>query len=112
MGTRHGKTQEWHVATEWMGHSEEIAREHYLQVKDEDFERATEVEMARKVARAFTNIGDNRVTLATGQTALCGCKSLKVDEDMPNVTESEDSKVTGLGLEPRTRGLKGRCSTN
>jgi len=41
-----------HVVTAWIGNTPDIARKHYLQVRDEDFERATQTPMgADKCAR-------------------------------------------------------------
>ena len=38
--TELGKTLPIHVVTAWMGNTPKVAMEHYLQVRDEDFEEA------------------------------------------------------------------------
>ncbi|WP_390416241.1 tyrosine-type recombinase/integrase [Planctopirus limnophila] len=40
-----------HVVTKWLGNSEQIAKQHYLQMTDEHFERATFPEAVQKVVQ-------------------------------------------------------------
>ncbi len=43
-----------HVVSAWIGNSEKVAKEHYLQVTDKHFERAAHVPDAKKVTRPVT----------------------------------------------------------
>jgi integrase len=58
-----------HVVTAWIGNSKAVAREHYLQVRDEDFERATKgpVDTGGAAHRTAQQIGEN--TRELSQTA-------------------------------------------
>ncbi len=41
-----------HVVVAWIGHSETVARKHYLQVTDANFEKATAEKVAHSVAQS------------------------------------------------------------
>lgn len=90
-----------HVVVKWIGNSEPVASRHYLQVTDEHFAAAT---AGGQVVRNAVRSGS-----AGGRT----------ENDKPVLSRKEPHQnalqtiqVTGLGLEPRTNGLKGRCSTD
>jgi len=63
---RKNREQDWnekfpsHVVSEWMGHSETVARSHYLKVDDRNMKAATETvidaEVAQKLAQKSNNI--------------------------------------------------------
>jgi len=103
-----------HVVCKWIGNSEPVAAAHYLQLTDEHFERAigegpkaaqNAAQKAREVTRNIPNLGPDEDAESAGNTR----DFQVIPEGSAYFTEG---KVTGLGLEPRTSGLKGRCSTN
>ena len=70
-----------------------LQRLHYLQVTDAHFAAATDAEPSDALGRM-----EHTETPA--------------ERKEPHGTALETVQVTGLGLEPRTCGLKGRCSAN
>ena len=92
-----------HVVTKWIGHTTAVARKHYLQVTEDHFAKAAQnpaqqaQETAGNEAPATPppSDGTDRFPAASDD-----CRRL------PSV------RMSLLGLEPRTHGLKVRCSTN
>jgi integrase len=86
----------------WIGNSERVAAKHYLQVTDQHFEAAVSADdKAVRFAVRAGGAGDH------------------TERDNPALNRAEahggtlkDYQVTGVGLEPTTSGLKGRCSTD
>jgi hypothetical protein len=64
-----------HAVCYWLGNSAIIAQRHYLQVRDEDFDRAAQapVEAARKPARQQTEWKETIVNGGTGMFAELPC---------------------------------------
>lgn len=103
-----------HVVCKWIGNSEPVAAAHYLQLTDEHFERAVNegpkaAQNAAQKAHEGTGNGPN---LGTDEDA----ENPEIARDFQAIPEGSayftEGKVTGVGLEPTTSGLKGRCSTN
>jgi hypothetical protein len=46
----------FHVVVEWMGHSDEVARQHYLRVNDADLDVATRTAIAAELTQKVTQI--------------------------------------------------------
>ena len=91
-----------HVVCAWIGNSEPVAMKHYLQVREEDFRRATE-KAAHKAAQHTSELGCRTVQRGRehhreqqecealrNETALCGC--------------TEPSPTPLRGVEPRSPG--------
>jgi hypothetical protein len=110
-----------HVVCRWLGNSQLIAQRHYLQVTDEDFERAAGLDLTTK------DTGENhrrKVTHKTTQhTSARGCSesqiALPVQKKTPVLLGSAapcylvpQSKVEDRGLEPLTFWLPARRSPN
>jgi len=81
-----------HVVCDWIGHNEDTATEHYLQVTDDHFRRATTASAANALQHPP----------ASGRTAAM--------MSAPNRTDTHKNaggvrKMGPLGLEPRTRRL-------
>ena len=76
-----------YVVATWMGHGIEVSARHYLQVPEQLYDMASQSKLQQKLQQ-------NAI-----RWTLRNRKSLS-------------DKVTRVGLEPTTRGLKGRCSTN
>jgi integrase len=49
----------FHVVVEWMGHSDEVARQHYLRVDENDLAAATHSPIPRKLTQKVTQIGSD-----------------------------------------------------
>jgi hypothetical protein len=105
-----------HVVCAWIGNSTQIAVKHYLQVTDEDFNRASTglgtvpKNAAQNPAQQMHAEGRDASQKDGAQTTKpADCRALRetaVGCDYPNKI-----LMTGEGLEPSTNGLKGRCST-
>ncbi len=101
-----------HVAAAWLGHSTLVAAKHYWQVTDSDFEKATngqkstEEKAAQNPAQqphAESRFDSHPATTSHEQT-------LVLREFASACEIVHKSSVGLLGLEPRTNGLKVRCS--
>ena len=99
-----------HVVCRWLGNSEPVAREHYLQVHDEHYHRATQqptgplhptapVQQPLQTAAPFPRTGQNRVEVPSGGD----CPNLEPGGTLSQVLESQGLKeLGGTGLEPVT----------
>ena len=103
-----------HVVCKWVGNSEPIAAAHYLQLTDEHFYRAIGegATMAQNAAKKLhertgngtkRNVGDDEGTAGDARD----CEAFPVCSGY-----FTEGKMTGLGLEPRTSGLKGLPDTS
>ena len=97
-----------HVVCAWLGNTRAVAREHYLQLTEEHFEKA-----ARP---APTSLEKKDVQNAAQQMhASCRTvphtvrKSAKYEQKRDSATQC-DSKIRPAGFEPATPGLGNRCS--
>jgi hypothetical protein len=50
----------FHVVVEWMGHSDEVARQHYLRVNESDLQAATHTPIGRKLTQLLTQLADSQ----------------------------------------------------
>ncbi len=48
----------FHVVVEWMGHSDEVARQHYLRVNEADLDAASRTPIAKKLTQLLTQLAD------------------------------------------------------
>jgi len=48
----------FHVVVEWMGHSDEVARQHYLRVNEADIDAASRTPIAGKLTQLLTQLDD------------------------------------------------------
>ena len=101
-----------HAVSAWIGHSMEVSERHYLRVTDHLLDLASEKSSAESAAAERRKVSLEVADAESGSTVSKNEKGRKPHdcEDLrPNATSDE---VTRLGLEPRTYGLKVRCSTN
>ncbi len=100
-----------HVVTKWIGHTTAVARKHYLQVTEDHFDRAAgeggtraaQIPAQHTLEQAGTDRkglpdSESETLALPGGAEVCGA--------VPG------GSLSLLGLEPRTHGLKVRCSTN
>jgi len=84
-----------HICTAWMGHSARVAAEHYLQVRDEDFDRALQ-----RAAKTLTSIcAQNEISRGLAQPSIDIAPKNGVCADM---REREGYLSPRVGLEPTT----------
>ncbi len=84
-----------HVASAWLGHSQQIAREHYLLTTDDDYKRALTMSAeAQQNAQQHPPARD--CTEARNENENC----VEVHENAP-----EDDKLARVGLEPTLEGF-------
>jgi hypothetical protein len=63
---RKNREQDWnekfpsHVVAEWMGHSETVARSHYLRVHDRNIEAALNTPIDAEFAQLFAQLDQNK----------------------------------------------------
>ena len=105
-----------HVVCKWIGNSEPVAKTHYLQTTDEHFERAVRDSRPKK---ATQNPTQKLHETPRSEKNNFPQESTEDDDESGLIASFPDGSetckragMTGLGLEPRTCGLKGRCSTN
>lgn len=101
-----------HVVCAWLGNSPDVARKHYLQVRDSDFERAAADPAAEKAAQnpAQHTAADARNAPHQPPGTNANTPVLQGYATVCDGVQTEG--LSPLGLEPRTHGLKVRCSTN
>jgi integrase len=96
-----------HVACAWIGNSTSIAQKHYLQVTEEDFERAAKSAVngaaeGPEMSSASAVAGLGNISQISTE-AEDGCK---VVQNPANSRKSNEGRGMGLeGLEPSTKGL-------
>jgi integrase len=93
-----------HVVCAWLGNSQPVAAKHYLQIRDEDFERAAEGD-----AYSDAQMTQNPTQTGSGTTRQESQKMQKAPEKQgscrilaTNVYLSPPIKVPPVGLEPTT----------
>lgn len=75
----------FHVVVEWMGHSDDVARQHYLRVNEADLAEAAHTSIAEKLTQKVTQIENSGVSDAP--------------DDEPQVLKLEDfRKKAGDGI--------------
>jgi integrase len=97
-----------HVVCKWIGNTEAVARKHYLQVTDADYEKAVgaQSEQPKKALRKAL-----RSSATLPSTASSGVKPVVgFLEGNANPLFSENVKMGGTGLEPVTPSLSSWCS--
>ncbi len=96
-----------HVVCSWIGNSERVAREHYLQVTDEHFARAA------NHTEALQNPVQHAAASARTESQSNSAESDKpppLQELAPPCDSTRDWQVHPAGLEPTTYGLGNRRS--
>ena len=99
-----------HVVCEWLGNTEDIAREHYFRVTDDDFARATgrraargdDAQDGRRCKSAAVPFGRDQTEDASGFSIpqnLAGVVHVWHGESLP-VVHYEAAGMTPRGLEP------------
>jgi integrase len=93
-----------HVASAWLGHSEEVANEHYRNVNEADFAKAVAVPAEKAAQIAAQQTGE--------QPGMGGKSAASADEnqsEFPDHSEPcETMQLVGMGapgFEPGTKGL-------
>ncbi|GMU82468.1 MAG: hypothetical protein AMXMBFR47_23390 [Planctomycetota bacterium] len=75
----------FHVVVEWMGHSDEVARQHYLRVNESDMAAASQTRIAPVLTQKVTQIEESGLVV--------------VDDDEPQVLKLADfMKKAGEGI--------------
>jgi len=112
------------VVVQWIGHSVDVSRKHYANmIPKEDYEllrrnRSLTIDSTgtNETAQAAQNAAQNAAQQAPAeggtqqQADIHGERENRLSD--VNATLCEPSRMSALGLEPRTYGLKVRCSTN
>lgn len=105
-----------HVVCKWIGNTQAVAATHYLQTTDEHFARAARENGLSKATQNPTQkvheTPRNRQNGQQEQVDENPSNSRGFKKKRLNAVDCERRRMTGLGLEPRTSGLKGRCSTD
>ena len=103
-----------HVVCAWIGNTQAVAAKHYLQVRDEDFDRAVQRD-AKDDARATQKTTQQ----PTGHSGTSWQETTQAHTEYGLVPESSSiyyNNPNGLaprvGLEPTTQRLTAACSTD
>ncbi len=114
-----------HVVCAWIGNSQAVAKEHYLQITDEHFRRGAEQKADKSEAQNAAQSGHVRdrkgpETPAMGQRVGVGknCVKATADNSLPPVADPYRKSLEGKylrrvgarGFEPRTSSLSGTRS--
>ncbi len=96
--------QDWpeHVVCAWLGNSRLVAREHYLQVTDEHFEKAAQFPAQQPCAANCEEMRTSGKNLPEGS---------KMQVLAGNSVSMQAQKVGGRGLEPLTPSVSSWCSS-
>jgi hypothetical protein len=100
-------TESWpaHVVCAWIGNSEVVARDHYLQITDEHFAKAAEAASetggaesgAASARKASQDVAPCSGSDSTNATSAGACDSVRDD-----ATQREEEQMGDTGLEPVT----------
>ena len=110
-----------HVVSEWIGHSVQVSRDHYLMVISADFERATGqkvIPTGVEKSGAFSGAVSDREGVQEPAQRGNGSKTVR-PKKAKSPGNFQGSRVSATfceappgGLEPPTHGLTVRCSAN
>ena len=99
-----------HIVCAWIGNTVKVATTHYLQVRDSDFEKA--ISNPSEAAQNQAQQADNSTRTKQKASMPTNHNRPQLPGDANQCNHLRNSQVGRLGLEPRTNGLKVRCSTN
>lgn len=115
--TELAKNYSLQAATAWIENTPKIALGHYLQVTEQEWQNATITDafsdallpkmMHFPMQQGTENVCNSSQSLTQVNDS---CEVMRNDASINEVLQKE--KMTSLGLEPRTYGLKVCCSTN
>ena len=88
-----------HVVCAWIGNSAAVARDHHLQVRDSDFERASALPDDRTQNRT------QQATAGMGNDGKPGTTNANNPRHFPPLPTLAFNQVGPVGLEPTTKGL-------
>jgi integrase len=111
-----------HAVSDWLGHSSQVSKDHYLMVTSDTFTRATEVktEVKGRPTTARPKMGAEMDAVGSGNNrkrpemgAEVGALPSEVVESLNEKTQVNpgNSLVVRAGIEPATHGFSVRCST-
>lgn len=86
-----------HVVCEWIGNSEAVARDHYLQVTEADFEKASQPEAKSEA------VGSRNGSQGVEVKQFANKKSPGIAERFETMRNTANFSVRHVGLEPTTR---------
>ena len=101
-------------AVEWIGNSEAVARKHYLQTTEIDFQRAITTDIgtdAKSDAQPVSQAADS-TRREPVQTKKPSAEPRDFQGESSECDSMQNVQVPPRGLEPRTYGLRIRCSAN
>ena len=97
--------EDWpeHVACAWIGNSRLIARQHYLQVTEDHFERAAQnpaqLGSAAQKAAQYSAVPSGKEEEVT---SVCESNNADLQKDTPQYETVQRARMGGTGLEPVT----------
>lgn len=97
-----------HVVCAWIGNKEAVAAEHYLQVTDADFERASAENRSRAALALHTGADSARLD-PTNRTGRPNEIASNCEESSP-VVNHDFASIRPEGFEPPTLGSEDRCA--
>ena len=102
-----------YLVNRWIGHTQQVAEAHYTQVLPSDFTDAYALEKkVQEFAQEPAGMGCFGVETEKTGTATSPCISTACNGSRDNAKRAKTPQVLPLGLEPRTYGLRVRCSAN
>jgi integrase len=109
-------TETWpaHIVCAWIGNSEVVARDHYLQITDEHFAKAAkgrEEFGAAESGAASARSDSQGVAPPRGEKSASDEFAAGNDESRKDATWCENEKVGDTGLEPVTPSVSSWCSS-
>jgi integrase len=99
-----------HAVSAWLGHSQQVSKDHYLMVTSEHFSKATTVGEKSAEKSAVTDRNEGKRREKSAQSSAVETTS---DESLNEKTQVNpgNSLVVRAGIEPATHGFSVRCST-
>ena len=115
--TELAKNYSLQAATAWIGNTPTIALKNYLQITEQEWQNATMFRpesVPPSVISGHFSVQQDQAELCNSSQSLTqvngSCEVMRNDASVNEVLQK--GKMTSLGLEPRTYGLKVCCSTN
>ena len=108
-----------HLLTAWLGNSEKIQIDHYLQVNDSDYESAARYEPSKENSGAKSGAWSEQKAVQQQNAPNCN-EQQEINQTPKNKAFSDDSllletfpilnEMRPMGVEPITYGSEDRCS--
>ena len=101
-----------HAVAQWLGHSEQVSKDHYLMVSDEMFQLATKTRTPLSPSGVRHGVQSEPIQGNPGASMGVAADEAQNAKSLGNQGFHAEFEVARDGIEPPTRGFSILCSTN